>query len=57
MLLAVGCETLIFINLGLNMSKTEVEPPMLMRDGISEVSVHALALRLKSNWQPFSISN
>ncbi len=36
------------------MSKTEAEPAMLMRDGISEVSVHALALRLKSNWKPFN---
>ncbi|MCF6325166.1 MAG: DNA alkylation repair protein [Gammaproteobacteria bacterium] len=37
------------------MSKTEVKTPVLMRDGISEVSVHALALRLKSNWKPFNI--
>jgi len=33
------------------MSKTE---PTLMRDGISEKSVHALALRLKANWKPFN---
>ena len=37
------------------MSKKKSEPAVLMRDGISEVSVHALALRLKSNWKPFSI--
>jgi len=33
------------------MSKTE---PTLMRDGINEKSVHALALRLKANWRPFN---
>jgi len=33
------------------MSKAE---PTLMRDGISEKSVHALALRLKANWKPFN---
>jgi hypothetical protein len=33
------------------MSKTE---PTLMRDGINEKSVHALALRLKANWKPFN---
>jgi len=33
------------------MSKAE---PTLMRDGISEKSVHELALRLKANWKPFN---
>ena len=37
------------------MSKTKPTSPALMRDGISEKSVHALALRLSSHWRPFNI--
>lgn len=37
------------------MSKAESSSSTLMRDGICEASVHALALRLKSSWRAFNV--